>query len=161
MGIDVYLNWTGKTQEEAKAQVTGFAIDVGDVGYLRESYFASDYYATQVLFPEAWELGSVKVGHTWPNGAEFVMRSDGFEPTFPYVVQIGGNAIPANSASPHVAYPAAVLRDRLPRALHANAQRYTDERDAMEMAATSIQDFVEMYEQLAAAGKNPAVCVSY
>jgi hypothetical protein len=152
MGIDVYLNWNDRTEEEAKAQVTGFAIDVGDVGYLREAYFSSGYYATQVLFPEAWELGSLEVGHTWPNGAEFVILN-------------GDGAVDESDVLGegewHVSYPAAVLRDRLPRALHANAQRYSDERDIMEMAATSIQQFVEMYEELAAAGRSPAVAVSY
>lgn len=53
MGIDVYLEWDGKTEAEDKAQVTGFSVTSGDVGYLREAYHGAPY-ATKVMFPEAW-----------------------------------------------------------------------------------------------------------
>ncbi len=53
MGIDVYMKWKGQTEEEHKAQITGFSIAHGHAGYLREAYHG-DPYATQVLFPEAW-----------------------------------------------------------------------------------------------------------
>ena len=38
MGIDIYLKWKGQTQEEHQAQITGFDIGKGHVGYLRASY---------------------------------------------------------------------------------------------------------------------------
>jgi hypothetical protein len=53
MGIDVYMRWTGQTDEERQAQYTGFSIVHGRVGYLREAYHG-DPYATRVLVPEAF-----------------------------------------------------------------------------------------------------------
>ena len=37
MGTDIYMEWKGKTKEDAEKQMTGFSIDAGDVGYLRAS----------------------------------------------------------------------------------------------------------------------------
>jgi len=54
MGIDVYLNWKGKTEKEEEDQVTGWSTEAGSAGYLREAYHGSPY-ATQVLVPEAFE----------------------------------------------------------------------------------------------------------
>jgi hypothetical protein len=54
MGIDVYMRWKGQTEEEKKAQITGFSVAHGHVGYLREAYHGSPY-ATRVLAPEAFE----------------------------------------------------------------------------------------------------------
>jgi hypothetical protein len=54
VGIDVYLRWEGQTEEERKAQYTGYSIEHGHVGYLREAYHGGPY-ATQVLAPEAFE----------------------------------------------------------------------------------------------------------
>jgi hypothetical protein len=53
MGIDMYLKWDGQTEEEEKAQYTGFSTAHGHVGYLREAYHGGPY-ATKVLAPEAW-----------------------------------------------------------------------------------------------------------
>lgn len=53
MGIDVYLRWNGQTVAEEQAQYTGFSIEHGHVGYLREAYHGSPY-ATKVLVPEGW-----------------------------------------------------------------------------------------------------------
>lgn len=53
MGIDIYLEWNDITKEEKKEQYTGFSIDHGHVGYLREAYHGGPY-ATQVLVPEAF-----------------------------------------------------------------------------------------------------------
>ena len=54
MGIDVYLNWKGKTEKEEEDQVTGWSTEAGSAGYLREAYHGSPY-ATQILVPEAFE----------------------------------------------------------------------------------------------------------
>ena len=56
MGIDVYLGWNGQSKDEEQAQCTGFRIDAGNVGYLREAYHGGPY-ATRVLAPEAFEDG--------------------------------------------------------------------------------------------------------
>jgi hypothetical protein len=53
MGIDVYLRWRGMTRDEKAAQITGFSIEHGHVGYLREAYHGAPY-ATHILVPEAF-----------------------------------------------------------------------------------------------------------
>ena len=54
MGIDIYMHWKGQTESERKAQFTGFSVESGDVGYLREAYHGEPY-ATRALVPEAFE----------------------------------------------------------------------------------------------------------
>ncbi len=54
MGIDIYLGWKGQTEAEKEAQYTGFSINAGTVGYLREAYHGSPY-ATRYLLQEAME----------------------------------------------------------------------------------------------------------
>jgi hypothetical protein len=54
MGIDIYAEWDGMTVAEKKAQITGFSVLHGHVGYLREAYHGEPY-ATKVLVPEAFE----------------------------------------------------------------------------------------------------------
>jgi len=60
MGIDIYAEWDGMSGAERDAQVTGFSIEDGDVGYLREAYHGEPY-ATKVLVPEAFEEGRVQI----------------------------------------------------------------------------------------------------
>lgn len=55
MGIDIYMNWDGMTEEDKQAQYQGFSIEHGHVGYLREAYFKSDHYVTKFLVKEAFE----------------------------------------------------------------------------------------------------------
>ena len=55
MGTDVYLEWEGKTEQEQKAQCTGWAIDAGDVGYLRACVsMTSENGVLRLLFPEKY-----------------------------------------------------------------------------------------------------------
>jgi hypothetical protein len=54
MGIDIYARWKKQTEQEAKAQVTGFSVVHGHVGYLREAYHGEPY-ATMFLVSEAFE----------------------------------------------------------------------------------------------------------
>jgi len=54
MGIDIYARWNGQTEEEIKAQNTGFSTVHGHVGYLREAYHGEPY-ATRHLVREAFE----------------------------------------------------------------------------------------------------------
>ena len=54
MGIDIYAKWRGQTNEEADAQITGFSVVDGHVGYLREAYHGSPY-ATKYLVAEPFE----------------------------------------------------------------------------------------------------------
>jgi hypothetical protein len=58
MGIDVYLKWHGKIQEEAEAQENAYlSLDGGALGYLRESYSGGPY-ATKIHCREASESPS-------------------------------------------------------------------------------------------------------
>lgn len=57
MGIDIYAVWRGQTRKEAKAQITGFSVVAGRVGYLREAYDGGPY-ATRHLCREAFESGT-------------------------------------------------------------------------------------------------------
>jgi hypothetical protein len=54
MGIDIYAQWSGMTEAEQAAQITGMSVVHGHVGYLREAYHGEPY-ATRVLVPEAFE----------------------------------------------------------------------------------------------------------
>jgi len=54
MGIDIYAKWKGQTEEEEKAQFTGFSVEDGHVGYLREAYHGAPY-ATRHLVAEAFD----------------------------------------------------------------------------------------------------------
>ena len=54
MGIDIYAQWSGMTEAEQAAQITGMSVVHGHVGYLREAYHGEPY-ATRVLVPEAFD----------------------------------------------------------------------------------------------------------
>ena len=60
MGIDIYAEWDGMTEAEHDAQLTGFSVEHGHVGYLREAYHGEPY-ATKVLVPEAFEEGRATI----------------------------------------------------------------------------------------------------
>jgi hypothetical protein len=66
MGIDIYTRWDGQTEEEKWAQITGFSVVSGHVGYLREAYHGGPYM-TQFLLAEAFnpdsedEYGAVEI----------------------------------------------------------------------------------------------------
>lgn len=65
MGIDLYLHWRGQTASERSVQITGYKMDAGQVGYLREAYHGGPY-ATRILAPEAFEYDGI----TCPEGHE-------------------------------------------------------------------------------------------
>jgi hypothetical protein len=60
MGIDIYAEWDGMTDAEKKAQITGFSVEHGYLGYLREAYHGEPY-ATRVLVPESFETGRAEI----------------------------------------------------------------------------------------------------
>jgi hypothetical protein len=60
MGIDIYAEWSGMSDADRRAQVTGFSVEHGHVGYLREAYHGEPY-ATHVLVPEAFETGRAEI----------------------------------------------------------------------------------------------------
>lgn len=59
MGIDIYLSWPKMTEKEKKAQMTGFNIFSGHVGYLREAYHGGPY-PSKMLVREAFEAKKYK-----------------------------------------------------------------------------------------------------
>jgi hypothetical protein len=55
VGIDIYLEWDGITEDDKKAQWSaGFSVTAGHLGYLREAYHGGPY-ATTILCREAFE----------------------------------------------------------------------------------------------------------
>jgi hypothetical protein len=60
MGIDIYAKWDRMSMAEEAAQITGFSVEHGHVGYLREAYHGEPY-ATRVLVPEAFEDGRARI----------------------------------------------------------------------------------------------------
>ena len=54
MGIDIYAHWQGQTEAEQEAQWTGFSVEHGHMGYLREAYHGEPY-ATPSLVREAFD----------------------------------------------------------------------------------------------------------
>ena len=60
MGIDIYAKWDRMTPEEDASQITGFSVEHGYVGYLREAYHGEPY-ATKVLVPEAFKYGRTRI----------------------------------------------------------------------------------------------------
>jgi hypothetical protein len=54
MGIDIYAQWDGITKAEEAAQITGFSIEHGHAGYLREAYHGAPY-VTRYLVSEAFD----------------------------------------------------------------------------------------------------------
>ena len=53
MGIDIYAEWGRHYGGGSHLQFTGFSIEHGHVGYLREAYHGEPY-ATRHLLPEAF-----------------------------------------------------------------------------------------------------------
>src|SRR5262245_61512376 len=63
MGIDIYARWNGQNTAEQDAQITGFSIEAGAVGYLREAYHGGPY-VTKYLVSEAFDApeGEAAIG---------------------------------------------------------------------------------------------------
>lgn len=127
MGIDIYQTWPNMTDEEEKARFTGFNIDKGEIGYLREAYHGSPY-ATKILVPEAFD-------HKEPNGFEHDCMAAGCKETDCQGVQIS----------------AATLRARLPAALDAAIERertvYHNDVTATDEGPRAFTGFVELAER--------------
>lgn len=59
-GSDVYLEWSGKTEEDEQKQITGYDITAGKKGYLRASIgMIEENKLLRLLFPDKyWENNS-------------------------------------------------------------------------------------------------------
>jgi hypothetical protein len=174
MGIDVYAKWDGQTEDEKKAQITGFSIVAGEVGYLREAYHGGPY-ATKVLFPECFTDGvegvredlsdeDIRRFEEWAGFPVSAGRVEGvlkkMHEWFGTRVEYDGERDEFTHDTGAIPIPAATLRERLPAAQEATRERYEGD-PYQEQAVDSVTAFVELYERLEAEGKNPRVYVSY
>lgn len=149
MGIDIYLEWDGMTEDERKVRCTGFDTTAGNVGYLREAYHGAPY-ATETLVFEAFEwtenIGRL-MSNAEANGSE--LDDD--------LVNLLARGVPIRAEA---------LRERLPDTLEKAQERidtiypdtFTDLADKQLQAYT---DFVELAERKQAEGKNIYVYASY
>lgn len=139
MGIDILLSWDAMTEAERAAQLTGFAIDAGHVGYLREAYHGGPY-ATQVLVPEAFHCAQL--------GVE-AARAAGFDVD--------------EMAAVHI--PAATLRGRLEAVcgvvIARAAKVYDDQLTPDSPEVRAFVEFVELAERLQGEGRCPRVFASF
>lgn len=149
MGIDIYMRWKYIQPDERKAQITGFSVEHGHVGYLREAYHGGPY-ATRTLLPECFDEestdGKLTEEEVTGNPSEYPTE----EPSRCYVQ-----------------YQASELRRRLPEALEVARQRciqvYKQSAAESEQDATlkSLRDFVDLYEAKERAGLAPAIYASF
>ena len=65
MGIDIYMNWDKQSEDEKQGQYTGFSIEHGFAGYLREAYHGG-IFATQHLVAEAFDNDAPEEGVAIP-----------------------------------------------------------------------------------------------
>lgn len=150
--------------DEKNAQITGFSINAGDAGYLRESIGSPHAYS--FLVPEAFatlpkyrENGAGPydsvLGWYGPDNFPAADEVPGFDPTAePEFVSLGED-------EGYVAVSAELMEERLPTVLRRIKSRYSDDPEAAKMATKSARDFVQLAKEREAQGKRPAVYVSY
>jgi hypothetical protein len=149
MGIDIYMHWDDQTDDERRAQYTGFDTTAGSVGYLREAYHG-DPYATDTLVFDAFEwTESINrlMSNAEANGSE--LDDD--------LVTLLARGVPMRAEA---------LRERLPDTLEKAQERidtvYPDTHaDVAEQQLQAYTDFVELAERKQAEGKNVYVYASY
>ena len=65
MGIDIYMRWDNMTEADKKSQYTGYDIEAGHVGYLRDAYHGNGF-VTQHLVDEAFAYDAPEEGVAIP-----------------------------------------------------------------------------------------------
>lgn len=145
MGIDIYLRWSGQTDSEEDAQITGFSITAGSRGYLRESYGGSPF-ATEVLVPESFD------DRCW--GDDIPADEQGM-----FIVSNGPQYEGFDlDRQPYITLD--TLKGRLPATLATVSQRYRDDK-GVEQVKQSYTDFVSLAERKLAEGHKVWVLTSY
>lgn len=178
MGIDVYLSWDGKTEEEQQAQYTGFSTVAGNAGYLREAYHGSPY-ATHALFPrDYWEI-TQEEADAGGKLADIALLKSRLAQTV--MVAAYRNAMLYQQGTDPAYVDLADLTEKLQKIFVAVDEgrgdtddlisRITPEQLSQAQAlieqrklpgyALSFVDFVALAETKAAEGKNPRVYISY
>lgn len=149
MGIDIYMEWDGMTEDERKARITGFDTTAGSVGYLREAYHGEPY-ATDTLVFDAFEW-TENIGRLMSNAEANGSQLDDD------LVALLARGVPMRAEA---------LRERLPDALEKAQERiekvYPDTpADLAEQQLQAYTDFVELAERKQADGKNIYIYASY
>lgn len=149
MGIDIYMHWDDQTDDERRAQYTGFDTTAGSVGYLREAYHG-DPYATDTLVPEAFEWTKV-IGELMSLAEQAGCELDDD------LAGLLARGVPMRAET---------LRDRLDLTILSARERIekvypdTPPELADEQVSTYVS-FVELAEAKQAEGKNVYVYASY
>ena len=149
MGIDIYMHWDDMTDDEKRAQYTGFDGTAGNVGYLREAYHGEPY-ATDTLVPEAFE---------WTEKIAALMES----------AETAGSELPddlIDLLTRGVPMQAETLRDRLGETVLVARERidkvYPEmDPDTADLVVSSFISFVDLALAKQAEGKNIYVYASH
>ena len=181
MGIDIYMKWEGQTEEEERAQITGFEVSgrAGGVGYLREAYHGAPY-ATMFFVGEAFgedpqsvlegveqmmqevESGLKASGHQIDTGGAR-RRLGGNQPNFGADERVQPVEVWDERHQEHntyYAYPAELLRSRLPMAstiANLRGELVYGSEDGHPDMVEALVAFTELAERIEAEGKGPVV----
>lgn len=172
MGIDVYLEWDGMTEDDKQKQYTGMSIEAGNVGYLREAYHGGPY-ATKLLCREAFESENCRaeipaaiMRERLTHVTEPARNCDGGHETAEIMLQMLTMLMPNET----VTLPAARIQngrttpmtvEEAVRERHKNVYP-EDDADTVDRAVKSYIEFVELAEQKEAElGKPCTIFASY
>lgn len=131
MGIDIYTRWDDMTEEDRGAQITGFSVTSGHIGYLREAYHGGPY-ATRELLPEAFET----------------------EPEIEDDEYVRGAAIPADVLEERLPNVLKTVEER-------ERKIYLSDDKQIAEVQKSFVDYVELIRKLEDEGRNPTIIASY
>jgi hypothetical protein len=161
MGTDVYLEWNGKTEEDAEKQRTGFSIDAGGAGYLRASIgMVRENTFLRALFPEKY----------WDNKAGKPMRYAFTEDKYKILTKAGVvylmSILAGQEAESSAARKQAEVGDRILKMLkgagigEAVKSANLDFRHAI-MWINSVWSFFELGMEKESAGLEPGIYISW
>ena len=181
MGIDIYMSWEEQTEEEEKAQFTGFEVSerAGGAGYLREAYHGPPYATMffvqeafgetdpQVLLAEIEEMIGAIESQIEKSGVQVVLGPNGSsleggQPDFGTDDRVQKTEVWVEEYEDYdtfYIYPAALLRERLPMACtianYRGGRIYGMNGDLGMVEALTA--FTELAERIEAEGKGPVM----
>lgn len=171
MGIDVYLTWDNQTEAEKKAQYTGFSVEAGKVGYLREAYHGSPY-ATHALFARRYWDGDEDARADVPElkrrlpatvlislYRNEMLYGTGEDPQRQNSLEDAMQKIKEVFAEDKAGSTETMVERITPEQI-AGAQRLIDSRQLPDYALAFV-DFVALAEKMESEGRNPVVVISY
>jgi hypothetical protein len=159
MGIDAYLRYRGQPYSEHEQQFTGWKMDQGSVGYLREAYHGGPY-ATRVLLVEGFEERHTCNEHTNPKDCYEHIDSRYKEP---YAIHEDGS--PCHCRFVGAAIPATTIAGRLEEAAGTVIERfktvYDEEIGTDSEYVRAYMDFASLALKWESEGKELLIYVSY